>query len=254
MVGSMVPSCNNSLLLWRTGLQFKSKQLRPGLPEWQCREQRIELRSHSCFVIRSQMVKPDTYSSRISTDIPLYEVPGASFDQYLEDKPRVFNAIFPDKRRSQRLTEEEWRIQMLPIDFLFVTVWPVIDMRLRCKAEGTDYPTGVTSSITKVIELEIIRWELQGLDDILKPSAFTLGVKGALYPDRRGARTRLKGQLQMSMSFALPPVLALVPEDVRRNVAESVLNRLVENMKHKVNSSLLADYSKFKREKLKAMV
>lgn len=29
----------------------------------------------------------------------------ASFDEYLEDKPRVFKAIFPDKRRSQQLNE-----------------------------------------------------------------------------------------------------------------------------------------------------
>lgn len=29
----------------------------------------------------------------------------ASFDRYLENKPRVFKAIFPDKRRSQQLNE-----------------------------------------------------------------------------------------------------------------------------------------------------
>ena len=67
-----------------------------------------------------------------------------------------------------------------------------------------------------------IRWELQGLDDLLKPSEFTLGVKGTMYPERRGTQSRLKGQLQMSISFVLPPVLALVPEDVRREVAQSV--------------------------------
>lgn len=67
-----------------------------------------------------------------------------------------------------------------------------------------------------------IRWELQGLDDVMKPSQFSLGVKGSLYPDRNGPRSRLKGQLQMSISFVLPPVLALVPEAVRRDVTESV--------------------------------
>lgn len=77
--------------------------------------------------IDAQMVNPTTYSSRISTDIPLYEIPGvnlhylllsqcddefdqfrnvqASFDEYLEDKPRVFKAIFPDKRRSDQINE-----------------------------------------------------------------------------------------------------------------------------------------------------
>ncbi|KAL3525906.1 hypothetical protein ACH5RR_014278 [Cinchona calisaya] len=173
----------------------------------------------------------------------------ASFDQYLEDKPRVFRAIFPDKERSQQLNEEEWRINMIPVDFLFQTVKPVIDMRIRCKSQGIEYPPGVPDHITKLVELEIIRWELQGLDDVLKPSHFSLGVKGVLYPDRRGPRTRLKGRLEMNISFILPAVLSLIPEKVRRQVTESVLKRLMENMRSKVNGSLLADYNAFKREK-----
>lgn len=56
----------------------------------------------------------------------------------------------------------------------------------------------------------------------MEPSDFSLGVKGALYPDRRGKHTRLRGQLEMNISFVLPPVLELVPEDVRRNVANAV--------------------------------
>lgn len=269
-MGSLVPpSCSKSLLLMSTtttGLQFsgrgrqwKGKKLSP--PNWQCLELLMIDQSQSkskskstVMIIENQMVKPATYSSRISTDIPLYESPRASFDQYLEDKPRVFKAMFPDKQRSQRLNEEEWRVQMLPIQFLFLTVWPVIDMRLRRKSEGVDYPPGVPQDITKVVELDIIRWELQGLNDIVKPSEFSLGVKGALYAERRGTQTRLKGQLQMSISFVLPPVLALVPEDIRRDIAESVLERLVENMKDRVNGRLLKDYSEFKREKLKAIV
>ncbi|KAL4592602.1 hypothetical protein LXL04_005602 [Taraxacum kok-saghyz] len=36
----------------------------------------------------------------------------------LEDKPKVFKAIFPDKRRSQQLNDEEWRVHMLPFNKL----------------------------------------------------------------------------------------------------------------------------------------
>ncbi|GAA0145079.1 hypothetical protein LIER_05351 [Lithospermum erythrorhizon] len=205
------------------------------------------------FLTKANLMNPSSYSSRISTDIPLYEAPQALFDQYLEDMPRVFKAIFPDKQRSQQLSEEEWRIHMLPIDFLFLRTYPVIDMRLRCKSNGLDYPSGVPQDTSKVLELDIIRWELHGLDDILQPSLFSLGVKGALYPDRHGSRSRLKGQLQMTISFILPPALSLVPDNVRREVADSVLGRLLENMKHKVNGSLLADYNAFKSEKFKSL-
>ncbi|XP_076950544.1 uncharacterized protein LOC143623545 [Bidens hawaiensis] len=203
---------------------------------------------------RRFICKLSTYSSRIATDMYLYESPDASFDQYLEDKPRVFKAIFPDKRRSQQLNHEEWRVHMLPIQFFFLTCNPVIDMRLRCKSNGYDYPTGVPPQVTKVLDLDIVRWELLGLEDIVKPSEFSLGVKGALYPYRQGNRSRLKGQLSMSITFDLPPVLSLIPEDVRRDVAETVLRRLVENMKEKVNGSLLADYSKFRNERAKKLV
>ncbi|CAK9162942.1 unnamed protein product [Ilex paraguariensis] len=251
---AVVPSsCYKSFLI-RAGAHFSRWQWK-GKPsgKWPCRVWRDDSRSQP-LLIKSQTTKPSTYSSSITTDIPLYESPEASFDEYLKDKPRVFKAIFPDKRRSQQLNEEDWRIHMLPIQFLFLTVWPVIDMRLKCKSKGIDYPARVPHDITKVLDLEIIRWELQGLDDILKPSQFSLGVKGALYPERQEAQSRLKGQLQMTISFVLPPVLALVPEDVRRDVAESVLKRLVESMKHKVNGSLLADYFEFKKEKPKSLV
>ncbi|TMW91840.1 hypothetical protein EJD97_013824 [Solanum chilense] len=177
------------------------------------------------LIVKSQIIdNATTYTCRISTDIPLYENPRACFDRYLENKPRVFKAIFPDKRRSHQLNQ------------------------MRCKTKGVEYPPGVPNTVSKVLELDIIRWELQGLDDVLKPSEFSLGVKGSLYPDRNGPRTRLKGQLQMSISFVLPHVLALVPEAVRRDVAESVLRGLLQNMKSKVNGSLLTDYAEFKRE------
>ncbi|KAK2655661.1 hypothetical protein Ddye_008713 [Dipteronia dyeriana] len=243
-----VPFQNCSVLNKKMMMKMKMKKKRKK-QEWQCHHALTWKRSQPSIKNQS-----DTYSSTTSTDIPLYESPGASFDQYLEDKPRVFNAIFPDKQRCHQLTQEEWRIQMLPIEFLFLTARPVVDMRLRCKRGGRDYPPQVPLDITKVLELDVTRWQLRGLDNFLEPSHFSLGIKGALYSYRQGTRSRLKGQLEMSISFVPPTMLALVPEDVRRRLAESVLTRLVENMKHKVNNSLLADYSKFKRERPKHSV
>ncbi|KAK4798158.1 hypothetical protein SAY86_030484 [Trapa natans] len=202
----------------------------------------VELKPPQVLRCETKEEKPSTYTYRIATDIPLCEAPGASFDLYLEDKPRVFKAMFPHKR-SQRLNEEEWRIRMLPIQLLFFTVWPQIDMRLRLRSKGKDYPPGVPPDISRVLELDIVRWELQGLENVLKPSHFSLGVRGTMYPARSEMETRLIGHLEMTISLILPP--ALVPEGVLQGLAESLL----KNMKQKVNSSLLADYSKFKREK-----
>ncbi|XVF16669.1 hypothetical protein REPUB_Repub10bG0052200 [Reevesia pubescens] len=227
--------------------------------KWQVKKlKKPELQCHANFKSKSQkylvrnelVVKPATYSARISTDIPLYETPGALFDEYLEDKPRLFNAMFPDKHRSQQLNQDEWRIQMLPLQLLVLNVWPVVDLRLRCKSRGRDYPPEVPPDITKVLELDITRWELQGLDNVVDPSHFTLIVKGTLYPDRRGKKSRLRGHLEMNISFVLPPALALIPENVRDSLGKEVMTKLVESMKQKVDASLLADYSKFKRERI----
>ena len=60
------------------------------------------------------------------------------------------------EKQSVPCMQEEWRINMLPIDFLFQTVKPVIDMRVRCKSQGIEYPPEVPNDITKVVELEIV--------------------------------------------------------------------------------------------------
>lgn len=49
---------------------------------------------------------------------------------------------------------------MLPIQFFFLTVSPVVDMRLRCKTNAEDYPSGIPRAISKVLELDIVRHKL----------------------------------------------------------------------------------------------
>ncbi|XP_072971230.1 uncharacterized protein [Typha angustifolia] len=192
-----------------------------------------------------------TFSSNISTDLLLYESPGVSFDEYLHDRPRIFQAMFPDQRRSKRLNDEEWRVQMLPIRILFLTAHPVVVMRLRCKSQGEEYPPAVPRHITSVLELRATKWELHGLERSVTPSDFVLSVEGALYPERRGGRSRLKGHLEMRVGCILPPMLlALVPENILRGIAESVLTRLAEKMKQDVDASLLTDFRNFQKEKL----
>lgn len=178
-----------------------------------------------------------TYSSSIDTDMPLYEPPGVSFDEYLQDRPRVFRAMFPDESRSQQLSDGEWRIQMLPLEFLLITVRPVVVMQLRNRGAGG-------------LDLRITEWELRGLDSGYTPASFDLGVRGSLYADRGQRRgSRLRGHLEISITVALPPPLRIVPEAVLRGVAESVLSTLAERMKRDVDVGLVADFRRFRLEK-----
>ena len=45
---------------------------------------------------------------------------------------------------------------MPPLQILFLTVWPIMDMRLTCKSNGKEYPPEVPCEITKVLELETV--------------------------------------------------------------------------------------------------
>uniref|UniRef100_A0A7N2KZS2 Uncharacterized protein n=1 Tax=Quercus lobata TaxID=97700 RepID=A0A7N2KZS2_QUELO len=197
--------------------------------------------------------KPIKYSSRFTSDLPLSESPWASFDQYLEDESRILKATFTDGEnmqvserkaflfmpiRHEPMDEEErdlanvgqgnssqgkdeWRIQLPPLQFLFLTVQPIIDMRLRCKSKGKDYPSAVPCEITKVLELEMTKWELLGLDDVRESLGFSANAKGAIYPDRRATQSWIKTQFELNISFVLPPSLALVPKDVIQDIGLS---------------------------------
>ncbi|KAJ8624293.1 hypothetical protein MRB53_032823 [Persea americana] len=242
-------SCEALAGAWK--LSSTGAQVRKG--KWkhqQCHMMSLHPRKKNEKEKEKEKEKLSTFSASITTDLPLYESPAASFDEYLSDRSRIFQAMFPDnKQRSQRLNDDEWRIQMLPLDFFFLSVRPLIDIRLECKSEGKNYPPGVPLHVSRMLELEVTRWELPGLDGVLRPSHFSLGVRGALYSERQGIQSRLKGQLEMSVSCILPRELALVPDDVLRGVSETVLKRLVENMKQNVNERLLLDFSNFRRER-----
>ncbi|MQL90855.1 hypothetical protein Taro_023456 [Colocasia esculenta] len=131
--------------------------------------------------------------------------------------------------------QEEWRVQMLPIQFLFAN------------------PPLVPPHIPQVLELQATKWELKGLEGGSVPPHFALDVRGLLYPDRgekggtAARRSRLRGHLETSISMVLP----LVSEHVLKGVAESVLKRLVERMKQDVEGSLLSDFQSFRRESMR---
>ena len=64
-------------------------------------------------------------------------------------------------------------------------------------------------------------YKLNGLDSNSMPSHLALTVRGLMYPQREG-RKSLRGHVEMTVGFNLPPVLAMVPESIIRGVGETV--------------------------------
>ncbi|CAN6702480.1 unnamed protein product [Malus baccata var. baccata] len=170
----------------------------------------------------------------------------ASFDQYLDDEHRVVKAIFPDTAKTQT-NKEEWRIHMPAMQVLFLSVYLALYVKLRCKSMGKDYPPHVPHHISKILELDITRWEIRGIAGY-DPSDVNLSIKGIIFSDRQGTKSWLKNIFDINLSFIVPPLLTWVPDNVMRSITESA--------DLKSNAMLLAitDYEKFKKEKLETAV
>ncbi|KAG9159655.1 hypothetical protein Leryth_013611 [Lithospermum erythrorhizon] len=181
---------------------------------WILQENQIENLSFVVLETKDPNETPLTVSSKICTDIPFDEAP-----------------------------EDEWRIYMVPINTIFRTIQPVVEMRLKCNSNVFD-------DTSKVLVIEMINSEIRGLDESRKRSEISLGLQGTIYCQRKKQQSRMKGEMQRSMTIFLHPMMALFAENVTRDAAQLVLRSLTENMKHSVNASLLSDYAKFKRERL----
>lgn len=179
------------------------------------------------------------------------ETQGASIDEYLQNSPRIVGAVFPDQRKRRKINDEEWSVQLLPIQFLFLSASPVIVMRFVSKSGGKEYPPNVPVHATSLLLMEVTDYKLNGLDSNAMPSHLALTVRGLMYPQRqREGRESLRGHVEMTVGFDLPPVLALVPESIIRGVGETVLRQMAEQMKQDLDTGLAADFKKYRREKL----
>lgn len=173
-------------------------------------------------------------------------------------------------------------MQLLPIQFLFLSASPVIAIRFVFKSGGKGYPPHVPLRATSLLLMEVVSnttkipqftsisltssvanlkpeltghgwmqtdYKLKGLESEAMPPHLALTVRGALYPQPEGRRS-LRGHVEMSVGFNLPPVLALVPPGIIRGVGDTVLRQLGEQMKHDFDKGLAADFKKYTREKL----
>ncbi|XP_029124837.1 uncharacterized protein LOC109819128 isoform X2 [Cajanus cajan] len=179
--------------------------------------------------------KTSSFSFRSKANVPIYELPGASFDQYMDDKQRVFRAVFSDNKGLTTQLNE-----------------PTADVRLTFKSNGEDYPPHIPHHVTKVLELHFIRWELQGLNTFNKnPYHISLDVKGSLYPERKGKYSWLKNQMEMKITFCVSPGTTFIPENILEDALELVFKTVLDEMKQEFHGRLLEDYNRFKRNKSK---
>ncbi|MED6106986.1 hypothetical protein PIB30_009834 [Stylosanthes scabra] len=186
-----------------------------------------------------------------SHQLPLLQLPNnsgaSSFDQYMEDKGRVIRVIFPEKSTTHQLNQEMWRVRLSPIQVLFLTFHPILDISARCISNAEDYPPEIPGQVTKLLDINIKRWELKGLNGDYLPCDFNLNANGALYLEKKGANTLVKNQLLINLTLDFPPLLAWVPQHILQNILQSIMGNYVEDINKGLAVRLLADYNSFKR-------
>lgn len=60
------------------------------------------------------------------------------------------------KREFFFFLQEEWSVQLLPIQFLFLSASPVIVMRFVSKSGGKEYPPHVPVKATSLLLMEVV--------------------------------------------------------------------------------------------------
>ncbi|XP_050903005.1 uncharacterized protein LOC127115521 [Lathyrus oleraceus] len=191
-----------------------------------------------------------SFSYKASVKAPLNEFPWASFDQYIEDKERVIQAIIPEKSTAKKLNEDEWRIRLNSIQVFLVTCQPIIHLKAKCISQVQDYPPQVPGHVTKFLEIQVTRCELEDLHYDHIPLGLNINAKGALYLEKEGRHNLIKNQIHITLSFVVPLLLKLVPEHVLQNILHSVLRSYVEDICNKgIGVRLLEDYNSFKMNK-----
>ncbi|CAK9322683.1 unnamed protein product [Citrullus colocynthis] len=211
--------------------------------------------NYMCFAVKNNNSNnnhqsPPIFSLRFSSFHPLSESPQASFDDYIEDEARLLRATFVGK--SEKLNQDEWRVEMPSFQLLLVKVSPVADVRLNCRSCSStqDYPIHIPHHVSKFIDLQLMRWEVKGLGTDLKPQKFTINVNGALYAERTESKSVLTNNLLLNLhNFAAPTPLDFFAQDFFQPLAEKGLKGMMEETMNEFTENLLLDYSKYKKEK-----
>ncbi|KAB2613821.1 hypothetical protein D8674_036137 [Pyrus ussuriensis x Pyrus communis] len=208
-------------------------------------------------VLKSKKTKqhrePLTFYFRYTFDAPLNESPATMMADRKSNALLLAVADYEKLKKEKLKTAEEWRIHMPAMQVLFLSVYLALYVKLRCKSMGKDYPPHVPHHISKIIELDIARWEIRGIAGY-DPSDINLNVTGTIFADRQGTQSWLRNIFDINLSFIVPPLLAWVPDNAMRSITESLVKTVMTDLKSNAILLAVVDYEKFKKEKLKTAV
>jgi hypothetical protein len=168
------------------------------------------------------------FTATQSVELTVREEP-IPIQHYLRQPHRLIKALV-DPSRIEQLGHECFRLKMRPLQFLTLSIQPVVDMHVWATTDGT-------------IHLESVSCEIRGVEYINQ--RFNLKLVGRLAPVCIEGVTHLQGKADLEVQVELPPPFLLTPKALLEATGNGLLRSILLTIKQRLMHQLLSDYRKW---------
>ncbi|NEQ98204.1 MAG: DUF1997 domain-containing protein [Cyanothece sp. SIO2G6] len=167
-----------------------------------------------------------TASQSVDMAVSEQQVP---IHHYLRQPQRVVQSLV-DPTRTTHLGDNTFRLRMRPLNFLFLSIQPTVDMKLWSDTDGT-------------VHLRSVGCKVQGIEYVNQ--RFKLVLNGRLAPETHGSEIRLRGAAHLAVQVDIPPALMLTPLPIIEATGNGLLKSILLTIKQRLMYQLLADYQRW---------
>lgn len=171
---------------------------------------------------------PTRFIASQSVALAISEQP-IPIQHYLRQPQRLVRALF-DPNRVQQLSRDMFRLKLLPLKFMTLSIQPTVDLRVWAESNGTIY-------------VQSVGCEILGIEYINQ--RFTLNLKGYLSPEQINSSTRLTGRADLEVIVDFPPPFSYTPKGILEATGNGLLKSVLLTIKQRLQHQLLADYRRW---------
>ncbi len=164
-----------------------------------------------------------TASQAVEMAVPEQPIP---IQHYLRQPQRVVAALAASSQ-IEPFGDDRFRLKMRPLNFMMLTIQPIVDLRVWADSDGTVY-------------VQSVGCEIRGVEYINQ--RFKLNLVGKLQPQQLNGKTVLKGRADLEVQVDVPPPLDFTPKPFLEATGNGLLKSVLLTVKQRLMHHLLADY------------
>ncbi|MBW4691276.1 MAG: DUF1997 domain-containing protein [Lyngbya sp. HA4199-MV5] len=146
---------------------------------------------------------------------------------YLRQPQRVVSALAASSQ-IETLGDELFRLKMRPLNFMMLTMQPIVDLHVWSECDGT-------------VHVQSTGCEIRGIDYI--DQRFKLSLVGRLQPHQSNGATILRGRVNLEVQVDVPPPITFTPKPILEATTNGLLKSVLLTVKQRLMHHLLADYT-----------